>query len=245
MANGNIPDTQISTADIQSAPPTVPPPSPMPAPMPQPVAQAPQLAPAPMYPLGGPTPAGIEQNVGTSTQEEATGVGVEGETVVWEAHYAYKNFLGRFIWGAVFAVAWLVLAYYTWGRKRDPDDNFWVLTALAGIALAIYLLALLRRVILARYGHYYKLTNRRLFVSTGLFARRRDQMELLRVQDVYTKQTLTQRWLALGSVVVVSTEPHFPILYLTGVDDPKGVMDLVWHHARSERDRRSVKVDQI
>ena len=65
------------------------------------------------------------------------------------------------------------------------------------------------------------------------------------MQDVYTKQTLTQRWLALGTVVVVSTEPHFPILYLTGVDDPKGVMDLVWHHARAERDRRSVKVDQI
>lgn len=70
-------------------------------------------------------------------------------------------------------------------------------------------------------------------------------MELLRVQDVYTRQSLFQRWLSVGTVVIVSSEPHFPLLYLTGVDDPKYVMDLVWHHARAERDRRSVKVDQI
>ena len=51
--------------------------------------------------------------------------------------------------------------------------------------------------------------------------------------------------LSLGTVVVTSNEQHFPIMYLTGVNDPKGVMDLVWHTARTERDRRSVKVDQV
>ena len=78
----------------------------MPPPPPAPVAPrspsrrpGPADAPAPMYPQGGPSPPGIEQEVGTSTAQEATGIGVEGETVVWEAHYAYKNFLGRFVWG--------------------------------------------------------------------------------------------------------------------------------------------------
>ncbi len=33
--------------------------------------------------------------------------------------------------------------------------------------------------------------------------------------------------------------------YLTGVDDPKGLMDLIWHHARKERGLRSVKVDEV
>ena len=95
----------------------------------------------------------------------------------------------------------------------------------------------------ARFGHAYQLTNRRLFVSTGVFRRRRDQMGF-RVQDVYVRENLMGRMLRVGTVAVVSTEPHSRMLYLSGVNDPKRVMDLVWHHARAERDRRSVKVDR-
>jgi len=176
------------------------------------------------------------------TQEQATGVGTDGETSIWEARYSMKNFFGRLtLWGVVTA-AWIALAIYVWPYNHD---NLAILAVFTGIALIIAWFILARRIILARFGHYYRLTNRRLFVSTGLFNRRRDQMELLRVQDVYTRQSLAQRWLSVGTVVVVSSEPQFPILYLTGVDDPKYVMDLVWHHARAERDRRSVKVDQI
>jgi hypothetical protein len=70
-------------------------------------------------------------------------------------------------------------------------------------------------------------------------------MELLRVQDVYVQENLFGRIMRVGTVAVVSTEPELPLVYLSGVNDPKSVMDLIWHHARSERDRRSVKVDQI
>ncbi len=176
------------------------------------------------------------------SQVQATGVGTDGETQVWEARYAMKNFLGRLIvWGGL-GLAWIAGAIYTWGFGHT---NWQAAAIVTGLALAIAWIMLARRMILARYGHYYRLTNRRVFVSTGLFNRRRDQMELLRVQDVYTRQSLSQRWLSLGTVVIVSSEQHFPVLYLSGVEDPKAVMDLVWHHARAERDRRSVKVDQI
>jgi hypothetical protein len=101
------------------------------------------------------------------------------------------------------------------------------------------------RIMLARFGHFYRLTTRRLFVSTGLMRRRRDQMELLHVKDVFTRQTLIERWLSLGTVVVVADDKELPIFYLAGVDDPKRVMDLVWNYARAERDNRSVRVDQV
>ena len=107
------------------------------------------------------------------------------------------------------------------------------------MAVLIYWAMLVVRIVQAQYGHYYRLTNRRLFVSTGLMRRRRDQMELLRARTFYTRQTLVERWLSLGTVVVVSTEPQMPIFYITGVSDPKEVMDLVWHYARAERDLRA------
>ena len=249
MAGTDAVESQITTAEVQpaaappapAAPPVAAPPAQPPAAMVDPTSAT---GATPLYAPGGPMPEGTEQ--GATTTERAEGLGVEGETIVWEGRYSLRNFLGRMIALAVFAIAWIVLATWAWGTEHaQPRPGLGLVAIFAGIGVLIFALALLRRALLARYGHFYRLTNRRLFVSTGLFNRRRDQMELLRVKDVYTKQSMTQRMLSLGSVVVVSSEQHFPMLYLTGVDDPKGVMDLVWHHARAERDGRSSKVEPI
>jgi membrane protein YdbS with pleckstrin-like domain len=170
------------------------------------------------------------------------GPGVEGEEVVWEGRYAMKNFLGRLSVRALLTVVWIALAAYTWGADHE---NLAIPTTLFGVGLLIAWLAIFYRIMLARYGHFYRLTNRRLFVSTGLMRRRRDQIELLRIKDVFTRQSLVERWLALGTVVVVPDDKSLPTFYLPGVDDPKRVMDIIWHYARAERDHRSVRVNQI
>jgi len=173
---------------------------------------------------------------------ETMGVGVEGEVVEWEGRYSMKNFIGRLLGMAILSGLWLWLGYEVWFGSRE---NLQILAFATGGVLGLMWLGLLLQIVRARFGHAYQLTNRRLFVSTGILRRRRDQMELLRVQDVYVQENLVGRIVRVGTVAVVSTEPHFPLLYLAGVSDPKRVMDLVWHHARAERDRRSVKVDQI
>jgi membrane protein YdbS with pleckstrin-like domain len=202
------------------------------------------VAPAPVASPASPEPIVDrgDPDIAHETALEANGVGTDGEVDVWEARYSMKNFLGRIFFWSFVSVAWIALAIYTWGYEHPGAV---AITIIAGLVLGFIWLLLGRRIILARFGHYYRLTNRRVIVSTGLFDRRRDQMELLRVQDVYTSQTLWQRWIGLGTVVVQSSEQHFPLIYLAGVDEPKVVNDLVWHHARAERDRRSVKVDQI
>ena len=199
----------------------------------------------PLYPKGPPTPegsVGTSERPGQESRTEALGVGVEGETVVWRGNYALRCFFGRFLGLAILTGGWGWLAYQAWGLGRD---NFVVLSWALGIVLGLLWLMFLGKVARARLGHRYELTNRRLFVSTGVFRRRRDQIELLRVQDVYVAQGLAWRMLNVGTVVVVSSEPQLPQLALLGVADPRAVMDLLWHHARTERDRRSVKVDHI
>jgi membrane protein YdbS with pleckstrin-like domain len=201
-----------------------------------------------LYPPEGPDPAGtkpeaVEAMATVTADKGDQGAGVEGEEVVWEARYAMRNFIGRIAFRIVLTVAWLALAVYTWGYRHENDLG--VLTAIAGGIVALLWLQLIYRMIQAHFGHYYRLTTRRLFVSTGLMRRRRDMMELLRVKDVYTRQSLIERWLSLGSVVIVSSERDLPVFYVTGVQNPKEVMDLVWHHARAERDHRSMKVDKV
>jgi membrane protein YdbS with pleckstrin-like domain len=201
-------------------------------------------APGEIYPQGPvPLVSSSQPSVNDSeTAVEERGIGVEGEKVVWEGRYSMKNFVVRLAGFGIVSVGWLVLAGYTFSGAHQSLR----LVALAsGVALAFVWLLFVRRMVLGRFGHAYQLTNRRLFISTGVLKRRRDQIELLRLQDLYTKQNMLDRLLDIGTVAVVSTEPNLPLAYLAGVDRPKGVMDLVWHHARAERDLRSVKVDQL
>jgi len=199
----------------------------------------------PLYAPGGPDPQGTtpaaasEQEQGNASAR--SGEGIEGEEVIWEASYSMRNFVGRIVWRVLATLAWLVLASETWVVEGHGDLA--PVTITLGIVLLAVWGALIFRMLQARYGHYYRLTNRRLFVSTGVMRRQRDQMELLRVKDVNTRQRMSDRWLSLGTVVVTSHDKE--IFHLVGVDDPKGVMDLVWHHARAERDNRSTKIDSI
>jgi membrane protein YdbS with pleckstrin-like domain len=207
----------------------------------------PPIASEPLYSPDGPQPAGTTAAASAEMAEAVDrspehGEGIEGEEVVWEGHYSMKNFAGRLTFRAVLSLAWLVMAVETWANGHG---DWAIATVILGVILLIMWAVILGRIAQAHYGHFYRLTNRRLFVSTGVLQRRRDQMELLRVKDVFTRQTLEERWLSLGTVIVVSSERDLPVFYLTGVNDPKQVMDLVWHHARSERDNRSTRVQPI
>jgi len=247
--------TQISTTDLHAPPPAGAPtatdlyPGAPPAGQADPAAAPPDPSPPELYPDGGPSPEGTMEGAVPGDEDETVDskqkTGVDGELIVWEATYSAKNFLGRFLLRVALTVGWIALAFMTWGREGTPNPGLKMLTILTGIVLAFLWLQLLYRYLMARYGHYYRLTTRRLFVSTGVFQRRRDQVELMRVNDVYTRQRLMERWLSIGTVVVESSEERYPMTYIVGVDDPKDVMDLIWHHARAEREQKTVKVDQV
>ncbi len=225
------PVTSVSTANIAPAPATNP-----------------GSEPSPLYSQGVPQPTGTtegaEQRADTGANTDpVAGTGVEGELVVWEGRYSMRNFIGRLVFAGLLSAGWVALAIYTWGMETQRSSS---VAIVAGVVVVILWIWFGFRMMRARYSHYYRLTTRRLFVSTGIVHRRRDMLELLRLKDVFTRQqSLLDRMLGLGTVVVVSSDKDMPTFYVAGVDDPKRVMDLIWHHARSERDQRSVKIDQV
>jgi membrane protein YdbS with pleckstrin-like domain len=202
----------------------------------------------PHYSQDIPDPRGTEPLEEQEAQEGANtdptaGVGVEGEVTAWEATYSGRNFIGRGFFCFALTIGWVALATYTWGMGHERLAG---MTWVAGGVVLVLWIAMFLRMIQAQFSHHYRLTNRRLFVSTGIIHRRQDMMELMRIKDVFTRQqSLLERLLGLGTVVVVPSEKEIPTFYLTGVDDPQEVMDLIWHHARAERDQRSVKVEEV
>lgn len=140
MATNNAPADPLVTTEVSTSPLT---PAPAGTVVSSPVSQ----------PVGSPVGAPIPERVVDSgdpdipgeTREQATGVGTDGETSVWEARYSMKNFFGRLtIWG-VATVAWIALAVYTWGYNHD---NLTFLSVLAGIVLGLFWLGLARQIIL-------------------------------------------------------------------------------------------------
>jgi len=177
---------------------------------------------------------------------EATGPGIEGEATVWEGHYSGRNFLGRMIFGGLLVLLWLFLVFNGWRTARGTGDsawNFW--DVLVGIVVLGYWANLGYRYLRAHRGHHYRLTNRRLFVTTGFFSRRVDQLELLRIKDVYIQQSMVGDWLGIGNVVIISSEQTLPKAYLLGVDEPRRIMDLIWHHMRLEQSTKTNRVNPV
>jgi hypothetical protein len=203
----------------------------------------------PLYPPQGPAPEGINPAIAQEMAQEAArqgdrAPGVVGEQVVWEARYSLKKFLGRLIVWTIMTVAWLGLLFGVWSKNEFHGAGAVTVDAL-GVAVALAWIFLLFRMFQARQSHFYRLTTRRLFLSSGLFHRRRDQMELIGIKDVFERQTLGERWLSVGTVVVVAPKAELPTFYLTGVNDPKRVMDLIWHYARVEREGKTVQVENL
>jgi hypothetical protein len=135
-----------------------------------------------------------------------------------------------------------VLAFEVWGLGRS-DHRF--LAYLLGIASLAFWAYIGLRMLRAQHSHHYRLTMRRLFISGGFFRRRVDQIELIRIKDLYLKQSMIDQWLNLGMVVVVSSEQTLPRASLLGIERPQYVMDLIWQHTRREQDRKATAIEQI
>jgi hypothetical protein len=193
-------------------------------------------------------PGAIVQAVEPEDAQEAEvqGPGIEGEETVWEGHYSGRNFIGRMIFGGVLVALWVVLLFNSWRTTQGNQGggwDFWLV--LAGIIVLGYWANIGYRYLRAYRGHHYRLTNRRLFVTTGFFRRRVDQLELIRIKDVYIQQSMIGDWLGIGTVVLISSEQTLPKAYLLGIDEPRRIMDLVWHHMRLEQATKTNRINPV
>jgi uncharacterized membrane protein YdbT with pleckstrin-like domain len=86
----------------------------------------------------------------------------------------------------------------------------------------------------------YRLTNQRLFIRTGLIAKKVDELELFRVKDVKVNQTILQRLLGVGSITVLSSDDSSPELTLIGILKPEDVKETIRTCYRAARKREGM-----
>ena len=105
------------------------------------------------------------------------------------------------------------------GSIADIKYNpvYWILTI---CTLGIFLIALYYK----RIYRSYVLTNQRLIIITGIFSKYVDEIELFRVVNSSTSQSLIDIWANLGNISVDSMDMTGSV-YMRKIPNPHAVRD--------------------
>lgn len=91
----------------------------------------------------------------------------------------------------------------------------------------------------------YRLSEDRLFITTGFLNIKDDEILLYRVRDIDTRRTLFQRLLGVGTVTVLSSDKTLPKLELKNIKDPLMVKELIHQQVEENKIRRRVRLGEI
>ena len=149
------------------------------------------------------------------------------EETVLEFRPVFRAFFDEIILAIALFVGGVVLA------QRFVQPFFLSLAALAVIVLIDMWIKFASR--------KYRITNQRLFLTTGLLARKTEEIELFRVKDIKVDQGILQRLLRYGTVTVFSSDETAPQLALAGIGNPMEVKETLRTLYRAARKDAGVR----
>lgn len=86
----------------------------------------------------------------------------------------------------------------------------------------------------------YMLSEDRLFISSGLFTSKEDEVRLYRILDLELKRTLGQKLFGVGSISVHSSDKSLKDFVIKNIKNPRQVKELISQAVESERDKKRV-----
>ena len=118
------------------------------------------------------------------------------------------------------------------GSIADVKYNpfYWILTIMT---CGIFLIALYYN----RIYHSYVLTSQRLIIISGIFTKDVDEIELFRIVDSSSSQSMIDLWADLGDIFVSSTDKT-GFLRLHKIKNPHAVRDALRQYYTMARDKR-------
>jgi membrane protein YdbS with pleckstrin-like domain len=160
----------------------------------------------------------------------------EPDRELWKGSYSPKAMIGWWILEGVLVVAAVVASIFL------PTPITWIAAAVivAGFGLWLLLWLAIRRLSLE-----YALTTHQLTHREGLLRRVTNRIETIDIDDVTHEQNLVERFLGVGSILVVSSDKSHPRLILIGIDDVQRVADLINNTSREERRKRGAFIEQV
>lgn len=86
----------------------------------------------------------------------------------------------------------------------------------------------------------YSLSDDRLFISTGFFNTKEDEVRLYRIMDISLNRTLGQRMFGLGTIKCCSADKTLGDFEIKNIKKSKDVKELLSEMVEDERNRKKV-----
>ena len=91
---------------------------------------------------------------------------------------------------------------------------------------------------------HYQITTERVRIIRGLLGKDRDDIELIRIQDIDFKQSITERALGVGDIIIRSADPSMPKAVLNNVKEPEKVHEILRRAMLNARKRFRYSVQE-
>ena len=91
----------------------------------------------------------------------------------------------------------------------------------------------------------YRMSEDRLFLSTGFFTTKDDEVLLYRVRDISLTITLWQRIFGVGTVTIISSDKTLPTLVLKNIKQPRMIKEKIHQQVEEMKLRRRMRIGEI
>ena len=91
----------------------------------------------------------------------------------------------------------------------------------------------------------YRMSEDRLFLSTGFFTTKDDEVLLYRVRDISLTITLWQRIFGVGTVTIISSDKTLPTLVLKNIKQPRMIKEKIHQQVEEMKMRRRMRIGEI
>ena len=146
-----------------------------------------------------------------------------GEQIIFEGHPSWRSILGFYLKGLLLTAVVVVVLVLL-------DEDGIAAGAGAGVFALVLVIGWIKRLFTT-----YTISNHRLHIRRGIIARREQQTQINRVQNVNTDQGVIDRVLQIGTVDFDTAAGDDYQFKFAGVSDPAEVVEAV-HRAQRESD---------
>jgi uncharacterized membrane protein YdbT with pleckstrin-like domain len=159
------------------------------------------------------------------------------EKTVWSGTSSQMINLGVFLLcGLVFALL-LVLLVTFWKPLSEMGT---MAIAPAFIILLSPVAYALAKVLLIK-AVKYEISSERIKITTGIFSKQTNALELYRVKDYNLKEPFFYRLFHLGNIHIVTSDQSTPVLQMRAIPGAKKLMDELRKHVELRRDLKRVR----
>ena len=156
------------------------------------------------------------------------------EKELWQGGFSPKAMFTWWVGSAVLTIILVAGLIFFWAVPFMP----FILIGLIALAWLWPACTLMYR----RMALKYRLTTQRFIHEHGVLTRSIDRIEVIDIDDVTYKQTLIDRMVGVGSILIESGDRSHPELILRGIDDVQRVSDMIDAARRDERVRRGIHI---